>query len=48
MQYHLTRNIGFFIEPSLQYFIPTKSNIETYRTEHPFTFTLPLGIRFTW
>ena len=48
MQYHLTRNIGFFIEPSLQYFIPTKSNIETYRTEHPFSFTLPLGIRFTW
>ena len=48
LQYHLTPSIGFFVEPSLQYYIPTGSNIETYRTEHPFTFTLPLGIRFTW
>ena len=48
MQYHLTPNIGIFAEPSLQYFIPTHTDIETYRTEHPFTFTLPLGIRFTW
>ena len=48
LQYHLTPNVGFFVEPSLQYYIPTGSQIETYRTEHPFTFTLPLGIRFTW
>ena len=48
LQYHLTPNVGFFMEPSLQYFIPKHSNIETYRTEHPFTFSLPLGIRFTW
>ncbi len=48
LQYHLTPNVGFFAEPSLQYYIPTQSNIETYRTEHPFTFSLPLGIRFTW
>ena len=48
MQYHLTPHIGIFTEPSLQYFIPTHSDIETYRTEHPFTFSLPFGIRFTW
>ena len=48
LQYHLTPTIGIFAEPSLQYYIPTKSEIETYRTEHPFVFTLPLGIRFTW
>ena len=48
MQYNLTPNVGFFVEPSLQYYIPTGSSIETYRTEHPFTFSLPLGIRFTW
>ena len=48
LQYHLTPNLGFFVEPSLQYFIPTKSSIETYRTEHPFSFSLPLGIRLTW
>ncbi len=48
LQYHLTPNVGFFAEPSLQYYIPMQSDIETYRTEHPFTFSLPLGIRFTW
>lgn len=48
LQYNLTPSIGLFAEPSLQYYIPTGSDIETYRTEHPFTFSLPLGIRFTW
>lgn len=48
LQYNFTLNIGLFAEPSLQYYIPTGSSIETYRTEHPFTFSLPLGIRFTW
>ena len=48
LQYHLTPNIGLFVEPSLQYYIPMKTDIETYRTEHPFTFSLPLGIRFMW
>ena len=48
MQYHLTPCIGIFAEPSLQYFIPMHTDIETYRTEHPFTFSLPIGIRFTW
>ena len=48
LQFHLTPSVGIFAEPSLQYYIPTRSSIETYRTEHPFTFSLPLGIRFTW
>ena len=48
LQLHLTPSVGIFAEPSLQYYIPTRSGIETYRTEHPFTFSLPLGIRFTW
>jgi len=48
LQYNFTPNIGLFVEPSLQYHIPTGAHIETYRTEHPFNFSLPLGIRFTW
>jgi RNA polymerase sigma-70 factor (ECF subfamily) len=48
LQYHLTPNAGFFVEPSLQYYIPMKTDIETYRTEQQITFSLPLGIRFTW
>ena len=47
-KYNFTPNIGLFAEPSLQYYIPTGTQIETYRTEHPFTFSLPIGIRFTW
>ena len=48
LQYNFTPNIGLFAEPSLQFFIPMHSDIETYRTDHPFMFSLPLGIRFTW
>ena len=48
LQYNFTPNIGLFAEPSLQYYIPTGAQIETYRSEHPFTFSLPIGIRFTW
>ena len=44
----LQYNLSFFVEPSLQYYIPTGGSIETYRTEHPFTFSVPLGIRVTW
>ena len=35
-------------EITINDYIPMKTDIETYRTEHPFTFSLPLGIRFTW
>ena len=48
LQFHITDKVGFFVEPSLQYYIPTNSDIETYRTEHPLSFSLPLGVRFTW
>ena len=48
LQYNLTPNIGFFAEPSLHYYFPTGSSIETYHTEHPCVFSLPLGIRLTW
>ena len=48
LQYNFTPNIGLFTEPSLQYYIPTGTQIETYRTEHPFNFSLPIGVRFTW
>lgn len=48
LQYSITPSIGLFTEPHLQYFIPTESDVETYRTEHPLNFTVPFGIRFTW
>ena len=48
LQYDLTPHIGFYIEPSLQYFFNDGSDIKTYRTEHRFNITLPLGIRLKY
>ena len=48
VQYQLLPHVNAYFEPCLQYYIPTSSPIETYRTEHPFDLTLPFGIRFTW
>lgn len=46
LQYDITPQIGFYLEPSLQYFFNDGSSIKSYRTEHRFSITLPLGIRF--
>ena len=46
IQYDITPHIGFYLEPSLQYFFNDGSDIKSYRTEHRFSITLPLGIRF--
>lgn len=43
IQYNITRNIGIYTEPSLQYHIQTRYNIR-----HPFSFSSPLGIKFLW
>lgn len=43
IQYNITRNIGIYAEPSLQYHIQTRYNIR-----HPFAFSSPLGIKILW
>jgi len=43
IQYNITRNIGIYAEPSVQYHIPTR-----YSIRHPFAFSSPLGIKFLW
>ena len=48
LQYDLTPHVGLFAEPSLQYFFNDGSDLKSYRTEHPFTVTLPIGLRFHW
>ena len=48
VQYQLLPHVNAYFEPRLQYYIPTDSPVETYRTEHPFDLSLPFGIRFTW
>jgi RNA polymerase sigma-70 factor (ECF subfamily) len=41
VQYNITPTIGIFAEPGVQYYIPDGSGFETYRTQHPFTITIP-------
>ena len=48
IQYDLTPHLGIYMEPSLQYFYDEGSNLKSYRTEHPYSITLPLGLRFHW
>lgn len=48
LQYDLTPHLGVYLEPSLQYFFDDGSDMKTYRTEHPLSVTLPIGIRFRW
>ncbi|MBE6316878.1 MAG: sigma-70 family RNA polymerase sigma factor [Bacteroidales bacterium] len=48
VQYNITPSISIFAEPGMQYYIPDGSGFETYRTQHPFTITIPAGLRFTW
>lgn len=48
LQYDLTPNIGFFVEPSLQYYFKQSSDVKTWNTEHPLSFSFPLGLRITF
>ena len=48
IQYDLTPHLGIYMEPSLQYYFDDGSNLKSYRTEHPLSITLPLGLRFHW
>ncbi len=48
LQYNLTNNWGIYLEPTFSWHIPNGSTIHTVWTEHPFTITVPFGIRFTW
>ena len=46
-QLNLSRHAALFVQPSLQWYIHTGSSIKTYRSEHPLTFAIPFGFRWT-
>lgn len=48
LQYNLTNHWGIYLEPTFSWHIPDGGTIHTIWTEHPFTVTVPFGIRFTW
>ena len=48
LQYNFAPNWSIYLEPSFNWYIPNGSSIHTIWTEHPFSITVPFGIRFTW
>lgn len=48
LQYNIANNWGVYLEPTFSWHIPNGSTTRTIWTEHPFTITVPFGIRFTW
>ena len=45
LEYRLTPVIGIYAEPSMQYFFKTGDGLDTWRTAHSTTFSVPLGVR---
>lgn len=48
IQYNFTPHTSFYIEPTINYYIPDGSELRTIRKEHPVTLTIPVGVRFSW
>ena len=48
LQYELAPNVNLFVEPTVNWFIPSGSDTHTIWTEQPVMVTTPFGIRFTW
>ena len=48
VQYPIFKPVSIYIEPNVFYYFNNGSGIQTYRTEHPFMFSVPFGIRLTW
>lgn len=48
LQYNFAPNWSMYLEPSFNWYIPNGSTVHTIWTEHPFSISVPFGIRFTW
>ena len=46
VQYHFAERMGVFMEPQITWTIPSENRVlETYRTDHPFMFSVAGGLR---
>lgn len=48
LQYEFAPKWGLYVEPMASWYVPNGSSVRTVWTEHPFTVTIPFGIRYTW
>ena len=45
LEYRLSPVVGLYAEPSVHYYFKPSDGLNTYRTKHPATFSIPIGIR---
>ena len=46
IQLNILKHAGLYVEPQLSWMIPTGNDrLETWRTQHPLTFSISAGIR---
>lgn len=48
IQFNITHNLGLYVEPEVNYYLETGSDIRTIRSDRQLDLTIPVGIRFTW
>ena len=48
IQYQIAPKLTLFVEPTLNWYIPSGSEVKNTWTERPFTLTVPFGIRLSW
>ena len=49
LQFNLTDRLGLYLEPTVSWMVPSQTRVlDTWRTEHPFTFSTSAGLRFTF
>ncbi len=46
IQYNFTPHIGIFAQPGVTYYF--NNGVQTYRSDHPWNLTIPIGLKFTW
>lgn len=47
-QFNINKNLGLFLDPTFSWNIPSDNRkLDTYRSEHPFMFTVSTGLRVT-
>lgn len=48
IQYSISPHLGLYFEPSLRYYFNNRSSMSTYWQAHPWSFSFPIGVRYTW
>lgn len=48
IEYRVSSNIGFFAEPSINYYFKSGTEYPIIWQDKPLEFSIPIGLRFTW